>query len=66
MLQGLGINPETYTPELVVTVGRVVLCEGDAVVVQPVRGVSFSGPVDGPEETHTWDAIEHGEWRVIT
>ena len=66
-VQGLGINPVTYTPEQLLTVGRVVSCESETVVVRALRGVSFSGPIDEEveEERHTWDEMEHGDWRII-
>lgn len=67
VVQGLGIDPVTHTPEELVTVASVVSCAGLEVVVRRLRGVSFSGPVDGPveAESYTWDEIARGDWRII-
>ncbi|KAG9317020.1 hypothetical protein JVU11DRAFT_1202 [Chiua virens] len=71
----LGINPVTYTPEQLLTVGKVESCDSDTVVVRTLREreqVSFSGPVDDDsvavqeEERHTWAEIETADWRILT
>lgn len=65
VLQGLGINPETYTPEQVLTVGIVTWYGEDGIEVRPLRAVSFSGPAEGEATRYMWDEIESGEWKII-
>lgn len=66
-LQALGIDPVSYTPEHVLTVGRVESCDGERVVVRPMRAVSFGWPAgeEAEAEEHTWEEIEHGDWRLL-
>ncbi|KAF8554969.1 hypothetical protein OG21DRAFT_1484241 [Imleria badia] len=63
--KALGIDPVTYTPGQVLTVGRVVSWNEEGLHLRPLRGVSFHGPVEAEEEVHAWEEIEGGDWRMI-
>ncbi|KAG6374903.1 hypothetical protein JVT61DRAFT_3633 [Boletus reticuloceps] len=66
ILQALGIDAATCTPGHVLTVGRVVSCDQDGVVVRPLRAVSFSWSDETEAETeHPWEEIEGGDWRLL-
>ncbi|KAI0329908.1 hypothetical protein GY45DRAFT_1278743 [Cubamyces sp. BRFM 1775] len=73
--KALGINFATFTPEILLHVGRVLSCD-EQLVVEPIAepgaaGVSFGGAVDpeegGPaEETFEWSDVFQGDWRLVS
>ena len=69
LLQALGIDPMSYTPENVLTVARVESWDSERVVVRPLRAVSFGLPAgedaEAEAEEHTWDEIDEGDWRRV-
>jgi hypothetical protein len=69
VLQALGIDPVSYTPEHVLTVGHVESCDGERVVVRPLRAVAFNLPAgeeaEAEAEEHTWAEIDGGDWRRV-
>lgn len=76
MLQGLVIDPITYTPEQRLTIGRVVSCDSKGVVVRLLQAreqVSFSGPVEEQqgqgqgqeEEAVEWHDVLDADWRIV-
>ncbi|KAI0687350.1 hypothetical protein C8Q76DRAFT_803647 [Earliella scabrosa] len=75
--QALGINFATLTPEMLLHVGRVLQCDEQLIVVEPITEVaapvSFGGPVaeDEPEggaveETFAWTDVLQGDWRLVS
>ncbi|KAL6304079.1 hypothetical protein BKA93DRAFT_733737 [Sparassis latifolia] len=72
--KALGINPNTFTPEMLVNVGRVVSYE-DQLVVKPLEEhgaveVSFGGLVVGEdsgsvEERYDWQDVLQADWRLV-
>ncbi|KAH9887605.1 hypothetical protein C8Q73DRAFT_712546 [Cubamyces lactineus] len=73
--KALGINFATFTPEILLHVGRVISCD-EQLVVEPIAepspaAVSFGGVVDpeegGPaEETFEWSDVFQGDWRLVS
>ncbi|KZT66981.1 hypothetical protein DAEQUDRAFT_729578 [Daedalea quercina L-15889] len=70
----LGINPQTFTPEMLLNVGRVVACEQQLVVEQHFEHVaaevSFGGLIIAEEEQKAelgcdWADVFQGDWRII-
>ena len=72
VVQALGINPATYTPEWLVNVGQVVTA-GDKVVVKPLHKPGDvldlgeeEAEISYDDETYDWTAdVLNGDWRVI-
>ncbi|GBE78985.1 hypothetical protein SCP_0201820 [Sparassis crispa] len=72
--KALGINPNTFTPEMLLNVGRVVSYE-DQLVVKPLEEhgaveVSFGGLVVGEdsgsvEERYDWQDVLQADWRLV-
>ena len=72
--QELGINPQTFTPEMLLNVGKVVSCEQQLVVEQlsehAAAEVSFGGLIVAEEEQNTelgydWTDVFQGDWRIL-
>ncbi|KAH9928946.1 uncharacterized protein B0H18DRAFT_999521, partial [Fomitopsis serialis] len=70
----LGINPHTFTPEMLLNVGRVVSCEHQLVVEQHAEHaateVSFGGLITTEDEQNVeleydWVDAFQGDWRII-
>lgn len=79
MLQGLSINMQTLTPELLLHVARVKRVDDQWLAIElmmedTAAGVSFGGPIagddeeaEGPtEEEFSWDEIQKGEYRLVS
>ncbi|KAG1785925.1 uncharacterized protein HD556DRAFT_1418851 [Suillus plorans] len=71
--KALAINPMTWTPEMLMTVARVISVSSTHLTTsrlqRPVQ-VSFSGLMDVTEpaeedETHTWVDVLSQDWRVM-
>jgi hypothetical protein len=67
--QGLGINPVTITPEVMLHVGTVVGCDENRVTVRfPDWTGVHVGTGEGAEEveeSHEWGEIV-GQWRIVS
>ncbi|KAG2056197.1 hypothetical protein BDR06DRAFT_995648 [Suillus hirtellus] len=71
--KALAINPMTWTPEMLITVARVIFVSSTHLTTtrlqRPVQ-VSFGGLIDVTEpaeedETHTWVDVLSQDWRVM-
>ena len=74
LTQELGINPQTFTPEMLLNVGKVVSCEQQLVVEQlsehAAAEVSFGGLIVAEEEQnielgYDWTDVFQGDWRIL-
>lgn len=73
-VQALGIYFATFTPEVLLHVGRVAKCDEELVVelvAEPGSAeLSFGGAVeeeDGvAEETFQWSDVLQGDWRLVS
>ncbi len=77
VLQGLGINMDTLTPELLLHIARVTRVDEERLALQlfaenGAAGASFGGPVDGDEESEGpveeefgWGEIIQGDFRLV-
>ncbi|KAH9843635.1 uncharacterized protein C8Q71DRAFT_8025 [Rhodofomes roseus] len=69
----LGINPQSFTPEMLLNVGRVVSCEQQLVVERHsdhAAEVSFGGLIMAEEGQNVelgyeWTDVFQGDWRFI-
>ncbi|PCH41662.1 hypothetical protein WOLCODRAFT_132061 [Wolfiporia cocos MD-104 SS10] len=68
----LGINPATFTPEMLLKLGRVIRCDDQlAVEVTLENGaLAFGGIVgteeaEAVEENYEWSNIMETEWRIV-
>lgn len=70
----LGINPRTYTPEVLLNIGRVVKND-EQLVLEPVfeekeTEVCFAGAIvtreDTFEQAYDWKDVLQGEWRIAS
>jgi len=70
----LGINPHTFTPEMLLNAGRVVSCEQQLAVEQhsehAATEVSFGGLITAEDEQNVelgydWVDVFQGDWRII-
>lgn len=77
-LQGLSLNPVTMSPEVMLSLARVVALKGDIVVIRhlekPAGDAAYAFGIavedeSGEEEDVAWSAIqalpETDSWRVI-
>jgi hypothetical protein len=64
----MGINRRTLSPDILVNVVRVIRCEDEKIVVQPLTSSSFSGVVDEEciDEEYAWCDVVEMEWRVVS
>ncbi len=73
-VQALGINFATFTPEVLLHVGRVTKCDEELVVelaAEPGSAeLSFGGVVEeeggAAEETFQWVDVLQGDWRLVS
>lgn len=74
-LQALGINFATFTPEILLHVGRVTQADEKLTVElfadSGAAGGSFGGAEDGEdggpaEETFEWADVLQGDWRLVS
>ncbi|KAG1753321.1 hypothetical protein EDB19DRAFT_1668585 [Suillus lakei] len=71
--KALAINPMTWTPEMLMTVARVISISSTNVTTSPLRRpaqVSFGGltemtEVDQEDETHAWSDVLCQDWRIV-
>lgn len=71
--KALAINPVTWTPEMLMTVARVICISSTHIITSPLQRpaqVSFGGltevtEVDEEDETHTWADVLSQDWRVV-
>ncbi|CCM05892.1 uncharacterized protein FIBRA_08130 [Fibroporia radiculosa] len=74
----LGINPTTFTPEMLLHLGRVVSC-AEQLVVKPIlehspAEISFGGLIVAEDEevdhvemeqAYLWSDVTQGDWRIV-
>ncbi|KAI0662818.1 hypothetical protein C8Q70DRAFT_473304 [Cubamyces menziesii] len=73
--KALGINFATFTPEILLHIGRVISC-GEQLVVEHIAEpstakASFGGVIDPEEgepaeETFEWSEVLQGDWRLVS
>jgi hypothetical protein len=71
--QALAISPITWTPEILIKVGRVTSLYSTHVTTSPLQQsqISFSGltsdvtEAEEEDETYTWADILSQDWRVV-
>lgn len=78
-MQALGINPRTFSPEVLLNVARIIQLPepnaGKELLVRPLTrlGASLSKfqdletdeQLEGEDHSYTWDMILEEKWRVI-